>query len=179
MRYLVVLIALWAPVAAAQVPGFEHLTRISVTERANANHANLAVKMLLDTATVIADGAMRGDGYDLRFSSDCDGLELLPHYVAGGMNTPQTEIWVRVPNLQAGESVDVFMSYGNANAPNVSTATVFGTVHSATDAGAGPVTGGNSGGSPSTQRGFRFSPRQDILVLAFGKDTPSMRRRAR
>jgi hypothetical protein len=62
------------------------------------------------------------------------------------------------------------MFYGNPSAPSVTAVagTFFGP-NSSTDS----VATGGAGGVGNSQRGFRFSPNEDLLVTAFGKDEPT------
>jgi hypothetical protein len=67
------------------------------------------VSVIVDTQSWIAEGNMRPDGYDIQFTVDssyplCGGgdVVVLEHYLSGGLNTPSTEYFVRIPQLKDG-----------------------------------------------------------------------------
>ncbi len=160
-------------VAQAQPTGWSHAQEFDVTEQSNTLLTNYPVELSVDTQTLIAAAQMNADGSDIRFGLDCAGNQSLDHWLGGGINTTNTEIWVLLPQLQASATVTIYMYYGNVSAPDESDITIFDGPYSSTDAGSGPITGGNSGGSPDTGRGFRFSPNRDVLVAELGKNEPN------
>ena len=72
------------------------------------------VALSLDTRSLIADGKMRGDCGDIRFTDE-SGMEL-PYWVEAGCNTSSTLVWVRVPVIPAGSNATVHLYYGNPRA---------------------------------------------------------------
>ena len=81
--------------------------------------ADVQVRVVLDTATLIAAGKMKADGADIRFTDD-DAATLLPFWVESGLNTSATVIWVRVPSLPASGTKKLFLFYGNPAATSLS-----------------------------------------------------------
>ncbi|MGL5888411.1 MAG: DUF2341 domain-containing protein, partial [Bacteroidia bacterium] len=86
------------------------------------------------------------------------------------LNTPTTVAWVKIDTLFASQSRTIYMYYGNNSAATASA--VVGTFigpHSSTDS----VASGGAGGVANSQRGFRFTPNEDLLVTHFGKREPN------
>ena len=71
-----------------------------------------AVLVSVNTASLIAAGKMNADGGDIRF---LDGTTELNFWVESGMNTANTRIWVKVPNIPASSTKSISMYYGNPN----------------------------------------------------------------
>jgi len=74
--------------------------------------------IILNTVDLISAGDMNGDGDDIRFM-DSDDTTQLPYWIESGINTTQTRIWVKVPNIPASGSKNIYFYYGN----NLATAT--------------------------------------------------------
>jgi hypothetical protein len=153
----------------AQPLGWNHSQTIAVTENSGANIYNHQLKIIFDSQTLIGAGEMNIDGSDLRFGTVCDTADL-NYWIESGINTPTTTVWVKVDTLLANQTTNIFMFYGNisATAASAVSGTFFGP-HSATDS----VASGGAGGATNSQRGFRFSPNQDLLVTSFGKREPN------
>lgn len=153
----------------AQPLGWNFTNVISVTENSGANVYNYQLMINFDSQTLINAGQMNADGSDLRFGTYCDSTNL-NYWIESGINTPNTVVWVKLDSLLANQSRNIFMFYGNLAATSVSA--VNGTFlgpNSATDS----VASGAPGGVANSQRGFRFSPNQDLLVTSFGKREPT------
>jgi gliding motility-associated-like protein len=76
------------------------------------------VKVIVDTQTLINAGQMNSDGSDIRFTtSDC--CTEIPYWIESGLNTANTVIWARVPQLASNDTTWIQMYYGNpaANTP--------------------------------------------------------------
>ncbi|KAB2826732.1 MAG: DUF2341 domain-containing protein, partial [Paludibacter sp.] len=98
------------------------------------------------------------------------GSNLLLHYIDSGINSPNTKIWVRVPSIPANDSVTIFIFYGNPLAPQTSNINTFDGQHSATDS---VVVASINSIVSNSQRGFRFTVNQKMLVGALGKREPT------
>jgi len=97
--------------------GWDYVVPITVTNNgAAATAANLQTIFILNTQTPVSQGKMNANGNDIRFTDGTCG-NYLPYYIESGMNTPNTNIWIRMPSIPAGGSVTIYMYYGNAAAP--------------------------------------------------------------
>ena len=155
----------------AQPTGWSHLKVYQVTENSGANITDYQLAITLNTQNLVSLGQMKSDGSDIRFGNDCGGTILYPYWIESNtMNTSTTKIWVKIDNLPASANKLVYLYYGNNNATAVSAINgTFVGPHSATDS----VASGAAGGAGGTQRGFRFSPNEDVLVSSFGKREPN------
>jgi len=95
----------------------------------------------INTKRPVETGAMRPDGADVRIlTSSCVPV---PFWIEGGLGTPETKIWMRVPSLANGRSqIDLY--YGASSAPSASSIDdVFGaglvTLFTFTENGGGTV----------------------------------------
>jgi len=168
------LLLMLAPLAWSQPVGWSTALPITVTENSGAALNGYQLKLSVDTQSLITAGNMNADGSDLRFGADEQGNTLLNYWIESGINTASTTIWVRLGALPASSSVGIWMFTGNPGA--VSASSLLGTfdftsqyANSATN----QVSGGGAGGVTNSQRGFRFSTSQDILVFQFGKNEPT------
>lgn len=76
--------------------------------------SNYAVKLTLDTQSLISGGFMNADGSDLRFYP-AGAVLSAPYYIESGLNTSSTRIWVKLPTVSTGTST-LFMYYGSTAA---------------------------------------------------------------
>jgi len=168
--YLFFLGLLFHSALQAQMPGWNHIQPISIQENSGAEVTAYQLALTVNTATPIAAGEMLADGSDIRFTSECSGGILFNYWIETGINTASTKIWVKVDTLHANSLRIIYMQYGNAAATTVSavSGTFFGP-HSSTDS----VASGGAGGVGNSQRGFRFSANEDVLVTSFGKREPT------
>ncbi len=156
--------------AVAQPAGWQYVQGINITENSGANLIGYQLRIILNTQDLVASGRMLSSGNDIRFGSDINGTTLLNYWIESGMNTTSTVIWVKIPLLPANSNSLIYLFYGNNSAGAVSD--IDGTFvgpHSSTDS----VASGSPGGTSPSQRGFRFSPKEDILVKRFGKREPN------
>lgn len=130
---------------------------------------NVQVLIKFNTQVPIAAGWMLANGNDIRFVSTCNSSTYLGHWVEGYLNTDTTAIWVNVPSIGASDSTQIFLYYGNPAATNLSTLAVFYGPHSSTDS----VIIATAGGVANSQRGFRFTANEDVLIGYFGKREPT------
>ncbi|CAG0956246.1 MAG: DUF2341 domain-containing protein [Bacteroidetes bacterium] len=154
----------------SQLNGWEFKVPVKIYEKSGVSLSQFQVPIYFDTQTPIQAGDMKPMGEDIRFSSDCDGSNLLLHYIDSGINSPNTKIWVRVPSIPANDSVTIFIFYGNPLAPQTSNINTFDGQHSATDS---VVVASINSIVSNSQRGFRFTVNQKMLVGALGKREPT------
>lgn len=155
----------------AQPAGWTRLLPITVTENSGQTITAYQMRVVFDSQTLIAAGHMQSNGADIRFGKECNGSTLYNFWVEPAtLNTPTTVAWVKIDTLFASQSRTIYMYYSNPTAVNASA--VQGTFigpHSSTDS----VASGGSGGATNSQRGFRFTPNEDLLVTHFGKREPN------
>ncbi len=82
------------------------------------NLTDYQLRIVVNTAALIAAGKMGPTGNDIRFTQG-DGLVAINYWIDSGMNTQSTVIWVRVPSVPTGSST-IYMYYGNPSAVAVS-----------------------------------------------------------
>jgi hypothetical protein len=155
----------------AQPAGWSRLLPITVTENSGQTITNYQMRVVFDSQTLIAAGHMQSNGADIRFGKQCNGSTLYNFWVEPAtLNTPTTVAWVKIDTLFASQNRTIYMYYSNSSA--ASTSAVQGTFigpHSSTDS----VASGGAGGATNSQRGFRFTPNEDLLVTHFGKREPN------
>ncbi len=171
MRSLLLLLTLLISVFGfSQIPGWTHSQPITIVEHSGNPVTNYQLKITVNTQTPITNGEMLPTGNDIRFSTECNGGDILNYWIESGINTPTTQIWVKVDSIPAYGGKTIYMNYGNASASSQSAIPgTFSGPHSSTDS----VNNGGAGGVTDSQRGFRFYPNEDILVTAFGKREPN------
>lgn len=98
--------------------GWNYVMPISFTNQSGAAITNLQIPFFVNTSTPISQGKMKSDGSDIRFYINCG--QYLDYWIESGINTANTKIWIRVPNVANGATVTIFMNYGNASATAVS-----------------------------------------------------------
>jgi hypothetical protein len=156
--------------AYSQMPGWNYKKTIQIQENSGVNLINYQLELTINTANFVANGEMSPTGNDIRFTSSCSGGTNYSYWIESGMNSTNTKIWVKIDLLTANSTKEIYMHYGNNAASSISA--VFGTFngpHSSTDS----VSAGAAGGANNSQRGFRFSPNETLLVTAFGKHEPN------
>ena len=171
-----VAVTLAASAAAAQPDGYTRSRGVTITETSGATLTDFQVRLVLDTASLIAAGELRLDDADLIFTSaDCDAI-VLPHWIERGVNSAETIVWVKVPRLAGGETTRLILWHGNPAATSTSSArAVFIGTGPNNDpiSGTGVVTGGMVSQVGNSQRGFGFRPNLPILVAELGKQEPN------
>lgn len=154
----------------AQPAGWNYVQPLQVTNNTASLVTNYQLQLTVNTLTPIGAGQMLANGDDIRFGKDCAGTTLFNYWIESGINTATTTIWVKIDTLPASGTMQFYMFYGNASATPVSA--VIGTFigpHSSTDS----VASGGSGGIGNSQRGFRFSPNETVLMTHVGKREPT------
>lgn len=106
----------------SQVDGFAYRKKITIAELENVNRTNYAVRLTIDTETLVSAGKMTKGGRDIRFADSCM-TNLYDYFLEGGMNTSKTTVWVKIPKLDAKDSVDIYMFYGKPSALSASSLT--------------------------------------------------------
>jgi hypothetical protein len=68
---------------------------------------------------------MNSDCSDIRFTyPNPDGTEIeIPYWIESDCNTPNTKIWVKVPNIPASSTTTIYVYYGNPSARSLSNVT--------------------------------------------------------
>jgi gliding motility-associated-like protein len=96
--------------------GWDYVVPITITNNgAAATAANLQTVFILNTQTPISQGKMNASGNDIRFTDGTCG-NYLSYYIESGINTANTNIWIRLPSIPAGGSLTIYMYYGNPGA---------------------------------------------------------------
>ena len=85
---------------------------IDNTAPSAANLTDYQVQLTINTSALIP-AKMRADGFDIMFA---DEDEVCPYWIEpNSINTTQTKIWVKVPQIPAGATKKIYMYYGNPN----------------------------------------------------------------
>jgi len=158
--------------ASAQPFPYKYERPVMVHNNSGTALTDFQVPLKVNTQQPISMGHMAADGKDIRFVTVCEGTTFLSYYIGGYLNTDSTKIWVKM-NIPANDSVFVFMYYGNPSATAASTLTIFDGPHSSTDS----VMMTSTNTVSNCQRGFRFTPNQNLLITHFGKRTPNATQR--
>lgn len=161
-----------AGAAFAAPPGWTTDLLVSAVETSGADLVDYPVRLVVDTAALIAAGEMRPDAGDLRFAVDAAGTQALPYWIEGGIGTASTVVWVRLPSIPADWAAGFHLFGGNPAATSESTLGVFGFVGEQENSATLQVAGGDYNSIPNSQRGFRFSPNEDVLLTHLGKNEP-------
>ena len=164
---LFLLLCLFSVSAKAQLTGWQYALPITITNSGGAL-VDYQISLTINTAQYVTAGQMLANGNDIRFGSPC-GTTMYSYYIQSGINTATTTIWVKIPSLAAGSTTLMYMFYGNNAATAASTLSIFAGPFSSTN----QVASGAAGGVANCQRGFRFSPNQDILMTSLGKREPT------
>lgn len=171
MKKVILLLALFTSISGfSQIPGWTHSQPITVLEHSGTALTNYQVKITVNTQTLISNGEMLSNGNDIRFSTGCNGGNILSYWIESGINTPATDIWVKIDSIPANGGKTIYLNYGNTSASAQSAINgTFSGPHSATDS----ISGGSNGGVTDSQRGIRFKANEDLLVTSFGKNEPN------
>jgi len=94
--------------------GWAYYQTVTIDNSLGGNLTDYQVAIELNTAELVADSKLRADGADLRvYTTDCT---LLPFWGDSlGLSTA-TKVWVKIPNIAAGASLEVQVYYGKADA---------------------------------------------------------------
>lgn len=153
--------------AQAQPAGWNQVRPIVVTEHSGASLTGYQLRLVIDTSTMAPSAA------DLRFGAEAAGTTILEHWVESGAGTANTVVWVKIPSIPASGQTIIYQFSGNPGAANTSTLDVFGYDNPVNNSATLQVQNGNPGGVPDSQRGFRFQPNEDVLMVGLGKREPN------
>jgi len=93
---------------------------IVINNTQNSNSlTDFQVLVATDTASLITAGKMRSDCGDIRFT-DSDGVTLINYWIESGINSSNTNVWIKVPFIPASSTMTIYMYYGNPGATSVS-----------------------------------------------------------
>jgi len=96
--------------------GWDYIQPIVITNNTPlATTANLQTLILFDTQSLISQGKLQANGNDLRFVYQTCG-NFLDYYIESGINTTQTNIWIKMPSIPANGNLTIYVYYGNAGA---------------------------------------------------------------
>ena len=153
----------------SQLTGWRGEMPVTVHNNSGSTMTNVQVPVVFSSAQIIAQGLMQTNGNDIRFGSDCSSSTAFNYWLEGYMNTDTTKVWVLVPSVAANDSLKFYMFFGNSGASAGSTLSIFNGPWSAIDS----IVTASTGGVGNSQRGFRFTANQDLLVPSFGKKEPT------
>ncbi len=132
---------------------------VNIDNPAGVDLSNYPVKVVVDTATLIAEGKMREDCGDIRVA-DAGYNELNYWIVPGTCNTAATEIWVRIPTIPAA-GTKIYVYHGRPDYTSLSDpASVFPDENTLTAECSGRVSGGVCSVTMSLPAGWVAAPWQ-------------------
>ncbi|MFT6849951.1 MAG: PKD repeat protein [Sphingobacteriales bacterium] len=102
--------------ASAQLPGWSSAVIFDVFNGTNADVAGKPIILTVNTKDLIELGQLQENAADIRFASDCEGATLFDYWIESGVNTENTQIYVRGLNIPAGDSTSIYLIYGNPTA---------------------------------------------------------------
>lgn len=156
--------------AAAQLPGWNYMAPIRITNKAVIRTYNFQQMVIINTKGLIDAGQLKADGSDLRFGKDLAGSVLYPYYIESGINTTSTKVWIKLDVMVPNTTATLYMFYGNKNAAAGSTLNTFYGPYSTTDSTTSSNPGTTTG---KVHRGFSFTPLKNMLVARLGKRIPT------
>lgn len=93
--------------------GYRYRLPITISN-INTALTDFQVKLIINTQALVSANKMLANGNDIRFTDSlCNNL---PYWIESGMNTTQTNIWVKVNSLPASGNKRIFCNYGNSSA---------------------------------------------------------------
>ena len=84
---------------------------ITITGRNGSTLIDYQVLLTIDTASLISAGKLNPDCGDIRFKDS--GGSAIPYWIESGINSNNTKIWVKVPNIPSSGNTTIYMYYGN------------------------------------------------------------------
>lgn len=168
-----VLACLCASAALAAPAGWTGESSIVITAGTSAVPLGYQLRIELNTAAMITAGTLRSDGGDLRFATDSAGTDPLQFFIASGINTTTTVVYVRTPAIAASAQRTIYMFSGNPSATSQSTALTFDYDSLSLNTSMQQGTPGGAGGVADSNRGHRFQPPADILLVSLGGKVPN------
>ena len=96
------------------LPGWSHFRPISIYQPTGDSLSDCQVHFTLNTGALVSAGKLQASGADLRITdSNCN---LLPYFMDSLATDTANVIWVRVPQIPAGDTVALQLYYGHAAA---------------------------------------------------------------
>ena len=98
-----------------RAPGSTYARAVTIANTATSslNLTDYQVRITLDTSALIP-AKMRADGNDIMFA---DETNVIPYWIEPStINTTQTKIWLKVPQIPSGATKKIYMYYGNSGA---------------------------------------------------------------
>ncbi len=113
------------------LPDYNYRLPITIQENSGNTLTDYQVLIVVDTASLISQGKMNSDCSDIRFVyKNSSGTYEIPYWIEDGTcNTPNTNIWVKVPEIPANSMITLYMFYGNPDATsnsNIDNTFIFG-----------------------------------------------------
>jgi len=116
--FIFLLITLTTAVSAQNLQNFTYMRKITITERSGQNLTDYPVMIILNDTNFNFTHAQT-NGADIRFT-DANG-NLLSYWIESWDSVnKQAKVWVKVPSIPANGTVEIFMYYGNPEAPSKS-----------------------------------------------------------
>jgi MYXO-CTERM domain-containing protein len=163
-----------ASTVAAQATGWSHARAFTAENATTGDLTGYPIAIALDTAALVTAGEMKTGGEDIRVSAGCTADNFLPVWVEAP-NTATTRVWVRTDIPRPG--IALYLMYGNSSATTVSNLNAV--FDGDSQAGGAPFSSTNQvavttdSSAGTCQRGFRFSPKDYVVLVQFGKREPT------
>ncbi|MFT6849952.1 MAG: PKD repeat protein [Sphingobacteriales bacterium] len=106
--------------SAAQLAGWSSAVIFDVVNNSATAVEGKPIAISLNTADLIGLEKMQATGADIRFASDCDGATLFSYWIASGINTEDTKLFIKGLSVGANDSTSIYLLYGNPSAPAAS-----------------------------------------------------------
>jgi hypothetical protein len=91
-----------------------YVQRIDITNDTTISYTDYQVLLDIDTKTLIDAGKLQLTASDLRFSTEqCDPTVFLDYCIGNYVYSDSTEVWVRLPQFNAGMTYTIYMFYGD------------------------------------------------------------------
>ena len=98
---------------------WNYKAKVKITNSGESELADYQVKIVMDTATLIAAGKMQADCDDIRVLNSTQDAEIDFWVNPDTVNGSETEIWVNMSSLPVGDSY-IYIYYGNSSASSAS-----------------------------------------------------------
>jgi hypothetical protein len=96
--------------------GFDDESLIAVVNNSAVDLFDHQVRLRVNTQDLISKGLLNEDGSDLRFTTMHDGTSI-DYWIESGLNTTDTIIWLRLPEISQNSTEYFYMSYGVETTP--------------------------------------------------------------
>jgi len=88
---------------------------VSVYNGSSSSLVDYQIKVTTDTQNLINQGKMKSDCSDI-LVCDEDGKTIINHWrVPSTTGTKNTDIWIKIPSITAGQTKNIYIYYGNAS----------------------------------------------------------------